>query len=109
MSSARTRPFPASPAPSASVFPPAPAQASSTRPPGGGATSSATSWLPSSITSNSPSRNAESPNALTRVSNVNPTGDSGVGFTITCSSANVAVSSSRETRAPFTRIAIGAR
>ena len=35
MSSASTRPFPASAADSASVLPPAPAQASTTRPPGG--------------------------------------------------------------------------
>ena len=62
----------------ASVFPPAPAQASTTRPPGGGATSSATSWLPSSITSNIPSRNADRPKAFTRVSSTRPAGASGV-------------------------------
>ena len=109
MSSASTLPLPASAAPIASVLPPAPAHASATRPPGGGATSSATSWLPSSITSNSPSLNADSPNALTRVSNTRPTGDSGVGCATTCSSASRAASSSRDTRAVFTRTASGAR
>ena len=105
VSSASSRPPPPSCAASASVLPPAPAQASATRPRGGGATASATSWLPSSITSNSPSWNEGSPKALTRVSKISPTGDSGARLASTPSLAQplhqrLALRSSRCSPAP---------
>jgi len=90
-------------------LPPAPAQASTTRPRGGGATASATSWLPSSITSNQPSRKAGRPKALTRVSKTSPSGASGVGRATTPSSASRAASASRTAFMRFARTHIGAR
>ena len=54
-------------------------------------------------------RLADKANALTRVSNTRPTGDSFVGWAMTCSSASRAARSSRDMPAVFTRTASGAR
>ena len=88
VSSARTRPCPPAAPPAPASCRPRPRRRPAPARPAAAPPASATSWLPSSITSNSPSRNADSPNALTRVSNISPTGDSGVGCAITSSSAS---------------------
>ena len=103
------RPCPSSSAASASVLPPAPAHASTTFPRGGGATASATSWLPSSITSRRPSWNAGKPKAFTRVSSTRPAAASDVGRVVKPSPASRAASASRAMTAVFARTVIGAR